>query len=175
MKKFLPMKQLTIDNGQMSNVRGFTLVELLVVVSIIAILSAIGIVIFTGIQKSARDARRTSDIDAIAAALETTYRLGFYQTVSNTNFSSGKLPNDPINVDPFQYSFATAANSDGPGGTVNPITTATATVGASNTKYFIVCAKVENTSSGNSSDKTAITPASPPATTSTYYCKRSQQ
>ncbi|MBU1000240.1 prepilin-type N-terminal cleavage/methylation domain-containing protein, partial [Patescibacteria group bacterium] len=46
--------------------KGFTLVELLVVISIIAILSVIGIVVFTGVQKGARDAKRKADINAIA-------------------------------------------------------------------------------------------------------------
>ena len=50
--------------------KGFSLVELLVVISIIAILSVIGITVFTGVQKGARDARRRGDIHAIAQALE---------------------------------------------------------------------------------------------------------
>ena len=50
MKKFLPKLK--------TNPLGFTLVELLVVVAIIAVLSVIGITIFTGVQKNARDARR---------------------------------------------------------------------------------------------------------------------
>lgn len=166
MKKFLPV-----------SMRGFTLIELLVVVAIIAILSIIGIAIFTGVQKNARDARRTSDIDAIAHALETTYNSGTYQTVSNTNFSSGKIPLDPINDSTYQYSFATnTADSGGPGGTpATPITSSTPTtsVGIANAKYFIVCAKVENTSIGigNSSTQHIITTAVSPA----YYCRRSQQ
>ncbi len=49
---------------------GFTLVELLVVIAIIAILSVIGITIFSGIQESARDARRRGDLHAIQTALE---------------------------------------------------------------------------------------------------------
>lgn len=48
----------------------FTLVELLVVISIIAILSVIGITVFTGAQKSARDAKRKGDLRAMALALE---------------------------------------------------------------------------------------------------------
>lgn len=166
MRKLLPTKQLT-------NAFGFTLIELLVVVSIIAILSIIGIAIFTGVQKQARDARRTSDVDAIAAALETTYRLGTYQTVNETNFSSGKVPNDPINeATTYQYSFATSTDGSTPI-SFSLIDTSTTTVGSPDVKYFIVCAKMEDPSSGgsNSSSRLAIT------TTGTIdlYCRRSQQ
>ena len=38
--------------------KGFTLIELMIVVAIIAILSVIGVTIFAGIQKNARDAKR---------------------------------------------------------------------------------------------------------------------
>lgn len=50
--------------------RGFTIIELMVVVSIIAILSAIGIATFVYAQKQSRDARRISDLRSIESALE---------------------------------------------------------------------------------------------------------
>ncbi|MDO8573537.1 MAG: type II secretion system protein [Candidatus Daviesbacteria bacterium] len=68
--------------------RGFTLVELLVVISIIAILSAIGLVIFSGAQKSGRTAKRIGDLKAIQTALEVYYsRNGSYPT---TGEATGK-------------------------------------------------------------------------------------
>lgn len=49
--------------------QGFTLVELLVVVSIIAILSVIGITVFSSAQKGARDAKRREDMIALKNAI----------------------------------------------------------------------------------------------------------
>lgn len=50
--------------------KGFTLVELLVVISIIAVLSAIGFVTYQSILKEGRDAKRQSDLRTIQSALE---------------------------------------------------------------------------------------------------------
>ena len=53
--------------------RGFTIVELLIVIVVIAILAAITIVAFNGIQKRGSDSQRKSDIAAITKALELYY------------------------------------------------------------------------------------------------------
>lgn len=50
--------------------RGFTIVELLIVIVVIAILASITIVAYNGIQQNARDSGRKSDIAAIAKALK---------------------------------------------------------------------------------------------------------
>lgn len=52
---------------------GFTIVELLIVIVVIGILAAITIVAFNGIQERARDAKRQSNIQAVAKALEMYY------------------------------------------------------------------------------------------------------
>jgi len=63
--------------------KGFTLMEILVAISIIAILTAAGIVSFSGINQRSRDARRKSDIEQVRSALEM-YRTtnGYYPDVS---------------------------------------------------------------------------------------------
>lgn len=90
MKKFLPK---TLNNPQ-----GFTLVELLVVVSIIAILAVIGLTIFTGVQKTARDAKRRADVEAISKALETKYNnaTATYPVIAIGDFASSGIPQDPL-------------------------------------------------------------------------------
>lgn len=54
--------------------KGFTLIELMIVIAIIAVLSIIVVTIFNGLQKGARDARRMADIRAIRNALEIYYQ-----------------------------------------------------------------------------------------------------
>jgi len=53
--------------------QGFTIVELLIVIVVIAILAAISIVAYNGIQQRARDGQRKSDIETITKALELYY------------------------------------------------------------------------------------------------------
>lgn len=55
--------------------KGFTLLELLVVIGIIAILIAMGTVSYSTAQKKARDARRQGDLQALQKVLEQCYSL----------------------------------------------------------------------------------------------------
>ena len=50
--------------------KGFTLIELMVVISIIAILSSIGFATYSGLNKKTRDSRRMVDLEVIRQALE---------------------------------------------------------------------------------------------------------
>lgn len=76
------------------NRSGFTLIELLVVVAVIAILSLIGLTIFSAAQTNARDARRKADVDAIAKAIEINKTPGsiYYTQLPALGFSSSKVP-----------------------------------------------------------------------------------
>ncbi len=54
--------------------KGFTLIELLVSISIVAILSVIGIIIFSGVTAKSRDAQRKNDLRNLSIALELYHR-----------------------------------------------------------------------------------------------------
>lgn len=96
MKKFLPFRFTLLTHG-------FTLVELLIVISIIAILSTIGFAVYSGVQAKSRDARRRGDIDAIAKVLEVSYNNTTcgatvstpYCPVTAGQFTAGVIPSNP--------------------------------------------------------------------------------
>jgi prepilin-type N-terminal cleavage/methylation domain-containing protein len=68
---------------------GFTIVELLIVIVVIAILATLVIVTFTGIQKKARDSQRQTDINALDSHLEAFYaQSGYYPTAAMLNDSA---------------------------------------------------------------------------------------
>lgn len=58
---------------QLKPKRGFTLIELMIAISIIAILSAVGLVTYNSTRMIARDAKRKADLRAISQALELFY------------------------------------------------------------------------------------------------------
>ena len=69
---------------------GFTIVELLIVIVVIAILAAITIVAYNGIQQRARDTDRKSDISTIKKALEIYYaENGNYPSSSGSTKING--------------------------------------------------------------------------------------
>lgn len=56
--------------------RGFTLIELMIVMIVTATLLGLGVASFSGIQAQARDSEREADIDIIARGLEQYYERG---------------------------------------------------------------------------------------------------
>ena len=84
-------------NG-MCKTKAFTLIELLITISIIAVLSGIGFTTFTGVQMTSRDGKRKAVLESIRSALEI-YRSdnGAYPTTTGLLVSSyiASLPKDP--------------------------------------------------------------------------------
>jgi prepilin-type N-terminal cleavage/methylation domain-containing protein len=66
--------------------KGFTIVELLIVIVVIGILVALVVTTFSGIQKKARDTERQTDIKAIHGQVEAYLaQEGRYPTLANLN------------------------------------------------------------------------------------------
>ena len=101
--------------------KGFTLVELLVVITIIGILSSIGLSTFTSAQIKSRDAKRKTQLKQLADAFEAYYNdhggypaAGDIDLLSGAVFTDGKtvymvkLPADPTQG--LAYSYLPAAD-----------------------------------------------------------------
>ena len=70
----------------LKNKKGFTIVELLIVIVVIGILATLVIVTFTGIQQKARNSQRQTDINAVDSHVEAYYaQSGNYPTLANLN------------------------------------------------------------------------------------------
>ena len=94
---------------------GFTIVELLIVIVVIAILAAISIVAYTGIQARARDTTRKNDLAAIAKALEVraidnTHTLGHGNSCTSTSSTSGWFSQTGMSLSGTNYGSNSAAH-----------------------------------------------------------------
>jgi prepilin-type N-terminal cleavage/methylation domain-containing protein len=120
--------------------KGFTLIEILIVVAIIAILASVVLVGLGPTQQAGRDARRISDLSEVQNGLELYYnKCGYYPGASSATdascdasvpggtvvaaytYMAGELqaigigissvPVDPNNTSPHQYMYATSGAS----------------------------------------------------------------
>ncbi len=129
--------------------KAFTLIEILVVVTIIGVLITAATVSYTSLNKSSRDSRRKADIENIRAAVEQyrsdndTYPASItFSCASPGNLSNGpttyltKIPNDPKCASGQNYSYVPVGNGGvGCDGTTTPCTN------------YAIGATLENTSS----------------------------
>jgi len=128
---------------------GFTLLELVVVIGIVALLVGIASVSYSAAQLRTRDARRKADLNAMKDALEQYYSATSFVyptgdcTVAKTYLKSG-WPVDPIGGASYTY---------------------TGTTGCAAASYCI-CAQLETTSGGNASAANCTSWAGNGA----YYC-----
>jgi len=111
--------------------KGFTLLELLVVIGIIAVLVSLATVAYSGAQRKSRDSRRQSDMRSVQGALEVYYSENTYVypiTCSDAgDYVKGVWPVDPVNADDLVYVESCTAAS------------------------YCVCAKLEVEGKGNAS------------------------
>jgi prepilin-type N-terminal cleavage/methylation domain-containing protein len=146
-----------INIKNMKKKTGFTLFELLVSISIIAILTALATVSYSSAQKKARDARRMEDMANIQKAAEMYYSQNKYSypagTGDFTDAAKGAVlqawPTDPKPASWVQYSYAPDVPAVG---------------------GYCACAKLDNATGGNASDGSCTFAAS-----SQYYCVKNQQ
>lgn len=71
--------------------RGFTIVELIITITIMGILLTLGVVSLNATQKNGRDAERKGDIEAIQTNLE-----AFYRTGNGISSNLGRYPSTAI-------------------------------------------------------------------------------
>ncbi|MEK9154855.1 MAG: type II secretion system protein [Patescibacteria group bacterium] len=116
-----------------NSVKGFTLIEMLIVIAIIGVLASVSLVALGSARSSARDARRISDIASVQSALELYYtKCGFYP--GGVNCAAGNpttwgalqtslvgaaaglginsIPNDPISSKTYYYGVAQASGQN---------------------------------------------------------------
>jgi prepilin-type N-terminal cleavage/methylation domain-containing protein len=103
--------------------KGFTLLELLVVIGIISVLVGLGTVAYSTAQKKSRDAKRKGDMKAMQSALEQYYSVCGYvypgsvasgivcASPAVTFIADADMPTDPTSGLEYDYTYTGASNT----------------------------------------------------------------
>lgn len=75
---------------------GFTLFELLVTISIIAVLTAVAVVSYGGLNKKTRDSRRAADLEKIRISLEASRQINYVYPANLAALVPGFLDREPV-------------------------------------------------------------------------------
>lgn len=143
--------------------RGFTIVELLITITIMGILLALGTVVLSSTQVQARDDERKADVQAIQIALESFYASGI-TTLSNAPNITNLAPNPGVRTATTGWSVAASGGStttesrqltDGPGAGLS--TFYRRTVAVSPTGNFTIAAQPTGTAGVPVSPNTTYT------------------
>ncbi len=97
---------------KISNKKGFTLIEVLIVVSIVGLLASVVLVGLGGFRARGRDARRVADLKSLQNGLELYYaRNNSYPDTLDALLTASigvtKIPKDPATNSNYLYSFKT--------------------------------------------------------------------
>lgn len=143
MKKYLPKTQ--------NNSQGFTLIELIIVVAIIAILSVIGFAVYSnlGLQAKSRNNVRRVDLDSIAKALEVNKLPsgGNYQILAASQFANNVIPSDPKSTNVYCANSVASAQPGDPSAWTTTCPTNYGSIGTTNPptgSAWKVCASLED-------------------------------
>lgn len=167
--------------------KGFTLIELMVVVAVIAILATLGVSNFSAAIKRTRNAGRQSDVQAVAKALETCYDVpsGKYSSLGSSGIGSSVVAaRDNPTSGPFAVDTNKCLNED-----IVPDMVGYNYVAwwqGTSPQKFVVCAKLEEVANwegiGNSNTSAFSTDAalkgsftSCGSTGECYFCAKNQQ
>ena len=140
----------------MKNKKGFTLFELLVSISIIAILTVIAMVSYSSAQKKARDAKRIQDVDAVGKALESYYSDENEYPADQSSLSN--LVDDYIQQLPTVLKATDTINYE-----------------LINTTQACYCMSVEESSRSNCANSACTNIGTTASSSPYYYCRKGQQ
>jgi len=87
------------------NIKGFSFIELIVVVTIIAVLSMVGVLSYGQAQRKSRDSRRISDLERIRMALEMARQAGTTYPASLGVLVPNYIQSIPVNPKGVGYSY----------------------------------------------------------------------